>query len=117
MTTSTETDDPRALADRLDWWGEDSDRLSVHGHVDLAEFRTAAEDRWRADGMADESEPFTDNDPEHVWLRDLTVGYAMRVYKVTPERAQQLVASDEHFEPCGPDDDGAQPYTVLDLDL
>lgn len=104
---------PTAPTYRLDWWGEDSDRIGCKGHVDLEEFRAMAVEMIRADIDA---EPDFSNAPQHIWLRPLTVGYARRVYKVTKKRARELVASGEHEEPCGPDDDGAQPYTVLDID-
>ena len=79
----------------------------------LARFTAAATAlHWKDVG----EEPAFSGEARHVWLRRLTTEYAVRVYKVTAERAAELVASGEHFEPCEATDPGAWPYTVIDLD-
>lgn len=75
------------------WWGEDSERLGCSGHVDLALFTAAARVEYLA-----EHQLFTPGGAQHIWLR--------------PD-----AASDEHWEPCEADAEGALPFTVIDTAL
>jgi hypothetical protein len=102
----------------LDYWGEDGQWIAAEGHVDLAAFTAAADVRVKTDvGDLDDDElPSRCGEAAHQWFRPIT-----REWFDANSRCSMTVA-DEVFrglvdegalEPCQPDDEGAQAWTMI----
>lgn len=101
--------------DDLVWLGEDGQWIGAVGHVDLTEFAEAANALSRRElGLHDDELPHPEFEPQHVWYRPMTFGWFQRHHRSTDRCAYEMLVADGAVETCGPDDDGAQPWTVIE---
>lgn len=116
MTTTTLTPSD------VHYWGEEGQWLAAEGHHDLDTFAAAAAQRWR-DDTGDATSLTDGNDPRHEWYRPITRAWFeenLRRPEHDDHAARQWfhgLADEGCLEPCGPDDEGAEPWTVVMADV
>lgn len=103
--------------DNLVWMGEDGQWIGCQGHVDLAAFAEAANALSKRDQELDDDElPSPEFEPWHAWYRPMTWEWYEKHAGDTATRSTTYAAmvAEGAFEGCGPDDDGAEPWTMIE---
>jgi hypothetical protein len=98
----------------LEVWGEPASAIAARGHLDLTAFTEAAD--WVAtDYRYGPDAGLPAYDAEHRWYRPVTrAWFGARFVFAHMDAAFARLAGEGLLELCGPFDDGAQAWTVID---
>ena len=100
------------------WAGEEGEWIAAEGHVDIDSFTAAADALTRrdiAEDMPEDELPSAGFTAQHIWQRPMTWQWFLDHYPAdfaTTENYDRM-CEEGPYEPCGPDDEGAEAWTVI----